>query len=120
MNGSCQYCLKAHKDEYLKRQPKDADIVLPALTSTSESFAEITKQGLLSTKQMLMLQYAHTLTRFPNKVAMLARLVKTMQQKDVTDSELVEVAQVVSFVNYENRLALGLGVTGHGEDFNLE
>lgn len=102
-NG-CAYCVSHHaaalrtywKDEARVRQAAEDHRVLD-----------------LPPRLRVMVGYAETLTRTPGAVA--ERHVEAMRDQGLSDDDILRVNLVVSYFNFVNRIALGLGV-GHSEE----
>lgn len=62
----------------------------------------------LSPREWATVSYAVTLTGAPDEVD--AAMVEELREAGLSDREVLEVALVTGYVNFTNRLALGLGV----------
>ncbi len=60
-----------------------------------------------------MLEYAETLTRTPSAIA--EHQVRAMRESGLSDADILSVNLVVSYFNFVNRIAEGLGVE-HSEE----
>ncbi|MCL0065457.1 peroxidase [Dehalococcoidia bacterium] len=63
----------------------------------------------ISDKDKLMLSYAKTLTENPDSVR--EREIIALRDIGFSDRDIFDINQVVSYFNYVNRIADGLGVT---------
>lgn len=66
------------------------------------------RQAGLGERQTAILEFADKLTRDP--AAMAESDVALLRQVALSDNEIVDLAQLVAYFNYTNRLATGLGV----------
>ena len=62
----------------------------------------------VSAADRAMLDYAELLTRRPHAVS--ARDVEALRAQGFSDAAVLDICQVVSYYNYVNRMADGLGV----------
>jgi uncharacterized peroxidase-related enzyme len=108
----CDYCLEHHFNG-LKRLLRD-DARANAMRSALENheFA-----GVFDARETAILRYAEALTKTPS--AMTESLVQTMREAGLSDGEILEINQVVSYFAYANRTVLGLGVTTDGDILGL-
>ena len=111
LNG-CAYCV-AHHFAGLRRLLQD-DVRAAAVRTALEtsSFREI-----FDHRESALLEYARALTRSPGNVA--ENAVEEMRHASLSDGEILEVNQVVSYFAYVNRTVLGLGVTTQGDVLGL-
>ena len=113
MLNRCDYCV-AHHAEGLRRLLDDesrADAVIAAIRDGE--FPD----NLFSKRDRLALQYARELTLSPSEVR--DSLVAAMREAGLSDGEILEVNQVVSYFAYANRTVLGLGVSTAGDRLGL-
>lgn len=110
--NTCGYCLEHHFNG-LKRLLRD-DARANAMRSALENheFA-----GVFDARETAILRYAEALTKTPS--AMTESLVQTMREAGLSDGEILEINQVVSYFAYANRTVLGLGVTTDGDILGL-
>ena len=66
------------------------------------------RDSALTDAEKSMCQYAETLTRTPGKVTIAD--VEKLRTAGWSDREIHDAAQVISYFNYINRIADGLGV----------
>ena len=110
--NACEYCVEHHFNG-LKRLLRDdvrADAMRIALEQND--FA-----GVFDAREMAILRYAQMLTKTPS--TMTESLVQAMREAGLTDGEILEINQVVSYFAYANRTVLGLGVTTDGDILGL-
>ena len=62
---------------------------------------------------MELLNYAAKLTLQPNE--MIESDIIKLRKNGVSDAEILEANQIISYFNYVNRTINGLGVTTHGD-----
>jgi uncharacterized peroxidase-related enzyme len=108
----CAYCVEHHFIG-LKRLLRDdtrADTIRAALEHNDPD-------GLFDIRERAILRYAETLTVNPSGVTV--TLVDAMREAGLTDGEILEINQVVSYFAYANRTVLGLGVTTDGDVLGL-
>jgi uncharacterized peroxidase-related enzyme len=111
LNG-CGYCVEHHFNG-LKRLLRDdarADAMRNALEKNE--FA-----GVFDARENAILRYAEALTK--NPASMTESLVQAMREAGLSDGEILEINQVVSYFAYANRTVLGLGVTTEGDVLGL-
>ena len=98
LNG-CQYCVQHHSEalmHYWKNREK------------TEGFQEDFESVNLSHQQKNILQFAKKLTREPQ--SMEEKDVQALKELGLNDQEILEIALIVSYFNFVNRTANGLGV----------
>jgi len=112
MLNKCDYCIE-HHFEGLKRllnDDKKSKEIRKELEN--DSFKSIEKDGY---QQGLL--YAKKLTLYPNQLV--KNEIVDLKEKGITEGEILEINQVVSYFNYANRTVLGLGVTTKGDVLGL-
>lgn len=111
MLNKCDYCVE-HHFEGLKRLLEDDEksnkIRKELKENRFDSFEKKYREGLL---------YAHKLTLTPSLLTEVD--ISLLKEKEITDGEILEINQVVSYFNYANRTVLGLGVTTKGDILGL-
>ncbi len=84
---------------------------LRALTG-NRSLAESVKRNFraagLSRREMALCEYAEKLTRQPSR--MTAEDCKRLRSEGLSDRDILDAVEVISYFNYINRVADGLGV----------
>jgi uncharacterized peroxidase-related enzyme len=113
MLNRCEYCV-AHHAQGLRRLLNDdaqADAVTAALEGGDIS------EGLFSKREKLALEYARELTLSPSGVR--HPHIEELRDAGLSDGEILEVNQVVSYFAYANRTVLGLGVSTAGDRLGL-
>lgn len=74
-------------------------------------------QDTFDDKHALMLRYARYLTQSPSELTI--HMIEKLQKVGVTDGEILELNQVVSYFCYANRTVLGLGINTDGDIIGL-
>ncbi|RMD62300.1 MAG: hypothetical protein D6824_06945 [Planctomycetota bacterium] len=104
LNG-CAYCLQHHSaglERLLKGQRQE---LVRQLREGGEDLE--TLAPLLEPREQAMLAYATKLTRTPSLVA--AEDVEQLRSAGLDDRAVLDLAQVVAYFCYANRIVLGLG-----------
>lgn len=98
--NNCSYCITHHVEAlnfYWKNKAKIQALLKNMNYST------------LSSKKQAMLSYAEKLTKNPEKIK--ESDITKLRTENLTDKEILEIALIVSYFNFVNRIALGLNVT---------
>ncbi len=95
----CAYCVRHHA-EALRAYIKDESFV--------EQVQRDYTQVSLDAKDRAMLDYAQKLTRSPAQVT--REDTEQLRHAGFRDEEILSIALIVSYFNFVNRVALGLGV----------
>jgi uncharacterized peroxidase-related enzyme len=66
------------------------------------------KKASLDAKTRLILDYAVKLTKDPSQIR--ADDIESLRSQGCTDLEILDICQIVSYFNFVNRMAEGLGV----------
>lgn len=111
MNG-CTYCMK-HHFQGMRRSLED-DARAFAIRDAIEADR---LHKVFDEMEMVMMSYAETLTRKPSTVS--ERHIATLRGVGLDDAEILELNQVISYFNYANRVASGLGVDTDSEVLGL-
>jgi uncharacterized peroxidase-related enzyme len=98
LNG-CAYCTRHHA-EALNFYWKDAE----RLQGLIEDYTQVE----LPERERAMVTYAAKLTRSPAEMS--ESDVQTLRQAGLSDEEILQVALIVGYFNFVNRVADGLGV----------
>lgn len=112
MLNNCDYCVEHHFAglmRLLNDEPKANEI--------RESLLNRTFLNVLNDKFVRGLEYAEKLTL--NTKSLEENDVTLLHQSGLTDGEILEINQVVSYFNYANRTVLGLGVSTKGDILGL-
>ena len=105
LNG-CRYCLAHHRAGLQHLLPEPRRPVAAALEAGDETD--------LRPRESALIEYAIRLTTQPQ--AMTAADLEPLRNAGLDDRAILDLAQVVGYFNYVNRIVIGLGVTlGHGE-----
>jgi uncharacterized peroxidase-related enzyme len=110
--NDCTYCIE-HYFVGLKRLLKNDS----RAQKIKEAFEQDNLDGNFSQLELSLLRYAKILTLTPQETN--ESLISDMRSKGLTDGEILEVNQVISYFNYANRTVLGLGVTTKGDILGL-
>jgi uncharacterized peroxidase-related enzyme len=110
--NACGYCVEHHFNG-LKRLMNDDARANTMRTALEQSEFE----GVFDAREMAILRYAEALTKTP--ASMTESLVQAMREAGLSDGEILEINQVVSYFAYANRTVLGLGVTTDGDILGL-
>ena len=110
--NNCDYCVEHHFSG-LKRLIKDDE----KSSAVKKSLEEKTFNTVLSDAYSEGLMYAEKLTKNPSELSKVD--VEKLKEKGITDGEILEINQVVSYFNYANRTVLGLGVSTEGDILGL-
>ena len=109
--NKCDYCID-HHFEGLKRLLNDVE------KSNQVKFdLENQNQPFVEDKFNAGLEYARKLTLTASEVK--ESDIISLRNKNLTDGEILEINQVVSYFNYANRTVLGLGVSTKGDIIGL-
>ncbi|MEE9466612.1 MAG: peroxidase-related enzyme [Candidatus Neomarinimicrobiota bacterium] len=112
MLNKCSYCVDHHLAG-LRRLLSD-DVRSDAIQRALEQ-GDLT--ACFNAREQAVLAYARRLTEAPAKVSKAD--AQALRTAGLTDGELLEVNQVVSYFAYANRTILGLGVTTRGDVLGL-
>ena len=110
LNG-CNYCVEHHFSG-LKRLLKDDD-----KANTLRSAMENNDLSGLDQRVKAILDYTKDLTLNPQ--GMQEAMLEPMRAAGLSDAEILEINQVVSYFNYANRTVVGLGVNTKGDILGL-
>jgi uncharacterized peroxidase-related enzyme len=112
----CEYCVEHHFNG-LKRLLRD-DARADAMRSALErDELEGGLESVFDARETAILRYAEALTKTP--ASMTESLVQAMRDAGLSDGEILEINQVVSYFAYANRTVMGLGVTTDGDILGL-
>lgn len=111
LNG-CRYCT-AHHFEGLRALLQDDDRAA-AIRSALECGDLV---GAFNEKETALLRYAGKLTKSPGSMA--EEDVQALKEQGLSEGEVLEINQVVSYFAYANRTVLGLGVSTEGDILGL-
>ena len=109
----CDYCVEHHYTglKRLLNDDKRAAEIREAFekhSKVNESKETDPLKAVFQGKEQVFMGYAYILTTAPSKVNKAS--IKKMKEMGITDGEILEVNQVVSYFNYANRTVSGLGV----------
>ena len=106
-NNDCEYCVRHHA-EALKRYIDDEETLSLLMTS----------DGLETLEPRLsnIVRHAEKLTTAP--VAMTDSDLDELRAEGLSDRDILDLTLIVSYFNFVNRIALGLGVTFSAEELS--
>ena len=110
--NNCDYCVQ-HHFAGLERLLNDTNKSNQILNSIKNDSLEV----CLEEKYYSGSQYALHLTRQPNSIK--EETIDSLRSAGLSDGEILEINQVVSYFNYANRTVLGLGVNTEGDIIGL-
>ena len=112
MLNNCDYCVEHHYSglERLLNDDKHASELRKGLETDNLS-------QVLDQKYIAGLVYAKQLTLKPSELT--GGAINRLKEEELTDGEILEINQVVSYFNYANRTVLGLGVSTKGDVLGL-
>ena len=102
LNG-CDYCADFYFKELsaLLDEEEDSNRLWTALEAGQP-------EQVLSGPDLAMMLYANLLTTRPNQISV--SMIDELRNSGLTDGEILEINQAVSYFSYVNRTVLGLGV----------
>ena len=109
--NKCDYCIH-HHFEGLKRLIANDD-----KSNQIKSDLEQNNSHFTEDKYNIALKYAYKLTLQASEL--IEKDVIELRKTGLTDGEILEINQVVSYFNYANRTVLGLGVSTKGDIIGL-
>jgi uncharacterized peroxidase-related enzyme len=104
LNG-CEYCLRHHAAGLRRLLPDDRASVADALEAGVDPRG---RDGLVTGRERAMLDYAERLSASPAEAS--EAWIDDLRQAGLTDREILDVACVIAYFHYANRVVLGLGV----------
>lgn len=110
--NNCAYCVEHHFAGLQRLLNDESRSVMIRESLEKGNFEAIEQQAYRAG-----LQYAEKLTLRPSELT--ANDVENLKQAGLSDGEVLEINQVVSYFNYANRTVLGLGVTTEGDILGL-
>jgi uncharacterized peroxidase-related enzyme len=108
LNG-CHYCVQHHLAGLKRLIPADRHD-----TAEHLSTGRITR---LTERERALVSYATKLTQNPHDMDHLD--VRHLRDVGLDDRAILDLAQVVGYFNYANRIVRGLGVQLEGDDFTI-
>jgi uncharacterized peroxidase-related enzyme len=120
--NACGYCVEHHfnglkrllHDDARANTMRDA-LERDALEQGALGHNEFS--GVFDARETAILRYAEALTKTP--ASMTESRLQAMREVGLSDGEILEINQVVSYFAYANRTVLGLGVTTDGDILGL-
>ena len=110
--NSCGYCVDHHLAGLGRLLDDEARVQAIHRALEQGDFDET-----FTHREQAVLHYAKRLTHAPEQVR--EEDVHALREAGLTDGEILEVNQVVSYFAYANRTVLGLGVTTRGDTLGL-
>jgi len=110
--NNCNYCVD-HHFEGLKRLLNDdikAELIKKKLITNSY-------ETIFDKDYSLVLRYAENLTKYITQIS--EKQIDELKNEGVSDGQILEINQVISYFNYANRTVLGLGVSTEGDVLGL-
>jgi len=110
--NNCNYCVD-HHFEGLKRLLNDdikAALIKKKLITNSY-------ETIFDKDYSLVLRYAENLTKNITQIS--EKQIDELINEGVSDGQILEINQVISYFNYANRTVLGLGVSTDGDVLGL-
>lgn len=105
--NQCKYCINHHTTN-LSQIVSEERTETMMLALKANDFEETFNQ-----REVDMLNYIKVLTLLPASVTQLQ--IRRLKESGLSDSEILELNQLVGYFSYANRMALGLGLTNEGE-----
>ena len=99
ISNECEYWIRAHLYD-LRSETKDQKLV--------DEIAKDWKISSLANEQIALCNFAEKLTLKPGEITQLD--YKELQKNNFDDKAISEIVQVISYFNYINRVADGLGL----------
>lgn len=99
ISNECEYWIRAHLYD-LRSETKDQKLV--------DEIANDWKKSSLTKEQIALCNFAEKLTLKPGEITQLD--YKELQKNNFDDKAISEIVQVISYFNYINRVADGLGL----------
>lgn len=106
MHNGCEYCLRHHSAGLRRLLPEDRAALAAALEAGVDPR---TREGLVSERERAMLDYAERLSASPGEAR--EAWIADLRAASLTDREILDVACVIAYFHYANRIVLGLGAT---------
>lgn len=110
--NNCDYCIDHHFSG-LKKLLKNDELAI----EIKKGLATNSFEAITNTAYQEGLKYAQKLTLNPSSFTQ--NDIEKLRELGISDGEILEINQVVSYFNYANRTVLGLGVTTQGDVLGL-
>jgi len=104
MGNGCAYCLRHHAAGLRRLLPEDRAALAEALEAGVDPR---TREGLVTARERAMLDYAERLSKSPAEAS--EAWIDELRAAGLTDREILDVACVIAYFHYANRIVLGLG-----------
>lgn len=111
--NSCHYCLVHHGAALQQLVDEDQRLLFKDIAKAYQKPAQARRDQQkelsdLTLREKAILDHARKLTVSPENI--IEADIEKLQELGLTDSDIHDITQVVSYCNYENRIAQGLGV----------
>ncbi|MGM0415185.1 MAG: peroxidase-related enzyme [Bacillota bacterium] len=111
--NSCHYCLVHHGAALQQVVDEDQRLLFKDIAKAYQKPAQARRDQQkelsdLTLREKAILDHARKLTVSPENI--IEADIEKLQELGLTDSDIHDITQVVSYCNYENRIAQGLGV----------
>ncbi len=103
--NNCEYCIEHHKHAlnfYWKDEERINHIIKELKDPKNDQLVEI------------LIEFAKKLTREPDKVKQ--NDIDKLRERGFTDRDILDIVLIISYFNFVNRIALGLGVEFNEEE----
>ena len=108
----CDYCIE-HHFAGMNRLLNDAQRSIKIRDALESNNLE----EVFVNQDLAAMRYARRLTKTPEKIS--SQDIESMHKLGLSDGEILEVNQVVSYFNYAIRMVLGLGINKKGDIIGL-
>lgn len=106
MRNGCEYCLRHHAAGLHSLLPEGRAPLAEALEAGADPR---TIDDLVSDRERAMLDYADRLSASPQEAS--EAWIDDLRRAGLTDREILDLACVIAYFHYANRVVLGLGVS---------
>ncbi len=110
--NNCSYCVEHHFQGLRRLLGNDE-----RCAKMREAFEADDLERAFDGAELAAMRYARVLTQSPGTLASSA--IEDMRAAGISDGEILEVNQVVSYFSYANRTVLGLGINTKGDVLGL-
>jgi uncharacterized peroxidase-related enzyme len=110
--NNCNYCVDHHFEGLKRLLNDDIKAVLIKKKLITNSY-----ETIFDKNYSLVLRYAENLTKNITQIS--EKQIDELINEGVSDGQILEINQVISYFNYANRTVLGLGVSTDGDVLGL-
>lgn len=110
--NNCNYCVDHHFEGLKRLLNDDIKAVLIKKKLITNSY-----ETIFDKDYSLVLRYAENLTKNITQIS--EKQIDELINEGVSDGQILEINQVISYFNYANRTVLGLGVSTDGDVLGL-